>query len=269
VTNVISNLVFYAGTAVAYFVLGYSWRTFFLIALLAQMFFGAMSLCGPPLTLSKDTESALDWQSMAASPSIWLLGLVQACQFFTLSGVEYFGPLYFTQHLEVSAGQAAVCYLGAGVGPLVGAAVGSAVADRFGGYRARRKAVLYCLVLATASLFGLPWILYSDNLWKAIGAVAMCLTLHTAISPVLLGLSISTVPGMRNQASAMVSFLTITFGYILGPASCGLASEKGIDFGWQMAWVGPLTLSVAFLLVTLCIERAEVDVQVEKDKRLA
>ena len=122
---------------------------YFTFALVMQGLFLVSMYCMAPLENVKDSGYHL--RELAGVPTFWLIALVCSTQYFAVSGVEYFGPAYFTQELGSTPAQASLLYLAGGGGAILGAVVGSYVADRFGGYRRRKTALLYCIVLATAA----------------------------------------------------------------------------------------------------------------------
>jgi predicted MFS family arabinose efflux permease len=256
ITNVVANLAFYAGTAGLVFVFHQSWRFAFAFALVAQ---GLLLVCMffmPPLENVKDSGYRL--RELANVPTLWLIALTSSTQYFTISGIEYFGPAFFTKELDSTPAQASLVYLAGGGGAIIGAVIGAYVADRFGGYRKRKTALLYCIVLATAANASGYWLLFPKTAFHGMVAVTYALTLHVAMAPVLIGLAVSSKEGMRNHASAALNFISTAFGYMLGPTICGLAAESHIKHGWRTAFV-PLFFAPLLLIICYLIEPPQGD----------
>jgi MFS family permease len=132
--------------------------------------------------------------------------------------------------------------------------IGAAAGDSLGGYRRRKQAILFCLLLTTMALCCLPWLLHPKDIFSGVFWSTLCLTLHAATCPLLVGLAVSTEPTMRNQASSVLSLVTNGLGYMLGPSVCGWAAEKSIQHGWEMIWGPPISVTPILLFVCYLLE---------------
>jgi predicted MFS family arabinose efflux permease len=267
VTNVAGNLTFYALSAYLYYGLGITWRICFGICLAVQLSCWLVSLCLSRMEIQSHKDVEVRYDLLCRFPVLLCLCLVTACQNFSMSGLEYFAPAYFTQDLGVSKGNAAVLYLVCGGGILLGAAVGSMAGEYFGGYRNRQSSMLFCLGLALIAALALPFLYAPQRPYHTCAVATWVLTLHAAIAPLIVGLGLNSVPGQRTQSSALMNLTSTLLGYVMGPAACGVAAERGgIIWGWRMAWIPPLSLAPMFLLGSYLVERVRPVVEEEDAK---
>lgn len=249
----VGNLASYAATAYLVYFLEWSWRWSFMMTgcsvLAMALGFGFVPgelwPVGIPQGLGR-SGLFLEY------PCFWCFALVFPIQWYGIAGLEYFG-LEYGHYLGASAQQASSYYVMAGGGVALGVVAGSTFADLIGGYGDRKRALTFCLTMACLPVPFFGRLGHPSSVGACFALAGGVLACFAAITPVLTGLALRSVPKARaTEASAVLQLLNTAFGFMLGPGICGVIAEKhGLPACWQAIFspaqaIAPL-LGLAFL----------------------
>jgi MFS family permease len=239
----LGNLASYAITATMVFGLNLSWR--FAFGYICVIVFGsafALSLVPRELWQAQDTSGAHHgaggFRALAPYASFWLLCLVPCCAYYSSCGAQYWAERMLIHH-GVPEKEAPLKFLTVGIlGPTAGMALGGPLIDCFGGYRQRKRAMMFCLVCIFCSFpFG-PSLLYPDDVDTLMGAVLCSMFFFGLVLPAVTGLVMDSVPlHQKPHASAVFGILIDSLGFMLAPTVMGAATQAwGIESGWRMGF---------------------------------
>ncbi|XP_026193461.1 uncharacterized protein LOC34619748 [Cyclospora cayetanensis] len=153
---------------------------------------------------------------MYVTPMLTLCALL-----FVVTGVQFWGTIFFTSSLGLSPTVAMLTFAAvAATSPVAGVVMGGVTVDAVGGYKTlsgRRRTLYACTAYATAAVITAVIGSFSSNTYMCVGSLWFLLYFGAAMLPPLTGIQIDAVsPRLRTLASGVSMFFYNILGYALG-----------------------------------------------------